>query len=86
MLFPFNINVKNNYVVDIDECSSSPCENGGTCSTPQLNMFSCKCAAGYTGTNCESGKCCLFLGFYILNIINSTVWASRSIKAHNATN
>ena len=55
--FPLTcINVNNYYVVDIDECLSSPCENGGTCSTPQLNMFSCKCAAGYTGTNCESGK------------------------------
>ena len=56
LLFPFNINVNNYYVVDINECLSSPCENGGTCSTPQLNMFSCKCAAGYTGTNCDSGK------------------------------
>ena len=43
------------YVVDYDECSSHPCQNGGTCSTPDFNMFSCQCAPGYTGTNCETG-------------------------------
>ncbi|KAK2187865.1 hypothetical protein NP493_153g11059 [Ridgeia piscesae] len=44
---------------DIDECLSNHCENGGTCSTPQLDMFSCKCAAGYTGTKCgtDADKC-----------------------------
>ena len=37
---------------DIDECSSSPCINGGTC-TDSLATHVCTCPFGYTGTNCE---------------------------------
>ena len=45
---------------DINECSSSPCLNGGTC-TDGINSFSCECYPGYTGKNCETGKhsCCI---------------------------
>ena len=45
-------------VSDINECDPSPCQNGGTCSTPNVNMYQCDCTGtGYTGTNCETGKC-----------------------------
>ena len=40
--------------LDINECSSSPCLNGGTC-TDGVNSYSCKCVAGYTGKDCETG-------------------------------
>ena len=40
---------------DIDECLPSPCHHGGTCSTPQINMFSCVCPTGVTGSTCETG-------------------------------
>ncbi|KAI0238464.1 hypothetical protein LSAT2_010821 [Lamellibrachia satsuma] len=39
---------------DFDECASSPCQNGATCSTPQLDMYSCECVAGYAGQTCET--------------------------------
>ena len=42
-------------LLDIDECASDPCQNGGTCSD-QENGYECICAAGFTGTNCDSGK------------------------------
>jgi hypothetical protein len=45
---------------DIDECLSSPCQNGGTC-TDDVNGYTCACDAGYTGTNCETG---ILLFFY----------------------
>ena len=44
------------YVLDIDECASSPCNNGSTC-TDAVNSYTCRCVAGYTGTNCKTGKC-----------------------------
>ena len=45
---------------DIDECSSSPCENDGIC-TDAVNMFTCSCAAGYSGDNCETSKFSIIL-------------------------
>ena len=41
--------------VDIDECKSSPCQNGGTC-IDQVNTFECNCGAGFQGDSCEEGK------------------------------
>lgn len=40
--------------IDIDECSSSPCSNGGTCND-QVNEYSCTCASGYSGLGCAQG-------------------------------
>jgi hypothetical protein len=42
-------------VVDLDECSSSPCENGGTC-TGMVGDFFCECPIEYKGKNCSIGK------------------------------
>ena len=42
-------------LVDINECSSSPCMNGATC-TDAVNSYTCACVAGYTGTHCETGE------------------------------
>ncbi|XP_056270868.1 sushi, nidogen and EGF-like domain-containing protein 1 isoform X4 [Pseudoliparis swirei] len=39
--------------IDVDECASHPCQNGGTCED-QINSFLCRCAPGYTGTQCET--------------------------------
>ena len=41
--------------LEIDECSSSPCENSGTC-TDDVSGYTCQCAAGYTDTVCQTGK------------------------------
>lgn len=41
--------------LDINECASTPCQNGGTC-VDKVNGFSCKCVAGFTGENCETGR------------------------------
>ena len=42
------------YFLDIDECSSTPCQNSATCNDA-VNAYTCDCAAGYTGTHCETG-------------------------------
>ncbi|KAI8517066.1 hypothetical protein Bbelb_056470 [Branchiostoma belcheri] len=40
-------------VEDADECSSTPCQNGGTC-TAGDSSYTCECVDGYTGDNCET--------------------------------
>ena len=40
---------------DIDECASTPCQNGGTC-TDQINSYLCQCALGYTDLQCQTGR------------------------------
>ena len=57
---------------DIDECASSPCQNGGTC-IDALNAYTCNCIPGYEGDNCEIGKILqnlvLFLVYHMLILI-----------------
>ena len=43
------------YSTDIDECTSVPCQNGGTC-IDQVNGYLCQCAPGYTDLQCQTGK------------------------------
>ena len=38
---------------DMDECSSNPCANGGTC-VDSVNGYLCQCAEGFADTNCSS--------------------------------
>ena len=40
--------------IEILECDSSHCANGGTC-TDTENGYECECVAGFRGTNCETG-------------------------------
>ena len=37
--------------LDINECDSQPCQNGGQC-LDGVNQYTCTCAAGYAGVNC----------------------------------
>ncbi|XP_045651830.1 sushi, nidogen and EGF-like domain-containing protein 1 isoform X1 [Ursus americanus] len=39
--------------LDVNECASHPCQNGGTC-TQGINRFSCQCPAGFGGPTCEA--------------------------------
>ena len=38
---------------EIDECGSSPCLNGGTC-TDRMNGYECSCSDSFEGQNCET--------------------------------
>ena len=40
--------------LDVDECGSNPCLNGGTCAHG-INSYQCFCNIGYHGENCEYG-------------------------------
>eukprot|EP00058_Branchiostoma_floridae_P005450 XP_002590938.1 hypothetical protein BRAFLDRAFT_101085 [Branchiostoma floridae] len=41
---------------DMDDCTSFPCKNGGTCqyTLNSGNSATCQCAAGYTGSSCHN--------------------------------
>lgn len=40
---------------DVDNCSSSPCKNGGTC-VDGVDSYTCKCPAGFSGKNCQASE------------------------------
>ena len=39
---------------------TAPCRNGATCTNDNLGGYSCTCASGYTGINCQYGKLQVF--------------------------
>ena len=39
----------------MNECSSAPCQNGGSCTDEEDGYF-CTCADGWTGAECQFGK------------------------------
>ncbi|AUX24925.1 uncharacterized protein SOCEGT47_054660 [Sorangium cellulosum] len=39
-----------------DPCASAPCQNGGACAAIESG-YTCTCAPGWTGTNCETPAC-----------------------------
>lgn len=47
-------------IQDIDECAGHPCLNNGVCHDG-VNSYSCTCATGFAGTNCETSKNSLWL-------------------------
>ena len=42
--------------LDINPCSSSPCENGGTCVNTIDGNYTCVYETQWTGSNCEVGE------------------------------
>ena len=41
--------------MNVDECSSGPCSNGGEC-VDLVDGFKCICPLGYTGAQCQVSK------------------------------
>ena len=39
---------------DVDECKTSPCKNGATC-TNTVGGFTCQCQQGFQGNLCDQG-------------------------------
>ena len=41
--------------LDIDDCASWPCNNGGRC-IDEIDSFTCQCLPGFTGVQCETSE------------------------------
>ena len=55
-------------ILDIDECKSNPCRYSGTC-TDEVDFYTCRCPAGYTGDHCETSMS-----------ENNTAWITNTIQ------
>jgi hypothetical protein len=67
---------------DIDECVSSPCQNGGTC-MDGVNGYTCTCVADYHGTHCES---IYAISMDSTNVLNSgTSTTMQAVAFNNAS-
>ena len=53
-------------LIDVDECASSPCQNGGTC-IDGISSYTCKCGQSYEGKNCES-EYCIYCHFFTIKL------------------
>ena len=42
-----------NCTIDTQECASTPCLYGGTCTEPAPNQYQCDCPPGIEGSNCQ---------------------------------
>ena len=81
-LLRIQLNIFCYFILDINECSSSPCQNGGTC-TDHVNKYTCSCIAGYTGTNCQTGLSMLDILCFITHYIPSQRTFSLSMDYKN---
>ncbi len=75
----YNIDNFHFYIGDDDGCSSSVCQNGGTCYFigAEDNTY-CQCPWLYTGDACETGK----LLMCELVDLEQGVTISKSVKPH----
>ena len=43
------------FLIDTNDCDPNPCQNGGLCAD-NVGSYTCTCADGYEGDNCETGE------------------------------
>ena len=65
---PFSPFQGQNCEYDIDECSRTPCQHGGTCHD-LVNGFRCSCPCGTKGMLCESERLYTVLRLVIMGAV-----------------
>ena len=64
LLIQFTTNCSNTSIEDINDCDSDPCINGSC--IDGVNLYTCACDPGYSGTNCNEGKNKFHANIYVL--------------------
>ena len=65
-----------------DECSSSPCKNGGKC-IDSINKYFCQCPQGWEGVDCSVNTSKLNLSSWPSNIlVLRVIWHSSNQSDH----
>ena len=44
------------FYITVNPCTNNPCKNGGTCTVNGDDSYSCQCAEGFEGADCEKRK------------------------------
>jgi jagged-like protein len=57
LLTKFQLETGRHCEVNVNECDSNPCRNGGEC-VDLINGFKCICPLGYTGHQCQASLVC----------------------------
>ena len=63
------------HFIDIDDCKNNSCKNDATC-IDGVNDYTCECATGYSGDNCEIGRSECKINHSAINNIFETIQAS----------
>ncbi|XP_035676172.1 uncharacterized protein LOC118415585 [Branchiostoma floridae] len=70
--------------IDIDECQSNPCQNGGTCINME-NAYRCQCPEQYKGKNCDTERNCYNFPCHLGGTCIEGTSATPSISGRNCT-
>uniref|UniRef100_A0A7N6B2V0 Delta-like protein n=1 Tax=Anabas testudineus TaxID=64144 RepID=A0A7N6B2V0_ANATE len=65
---------------NIDDCSTNPCHNGGTCRDLVTDFF-CECKNGWKGKTCHSRKSPLFCFLFFFHTHVVCLWESQCDEA-----
>ena len=76
---------------DVNECSSDPCVNGGSCTHGVgTDQFSCACKTGWVGERCETGRLLISRGGMDGDMISSirecALLTAKYIRAKSVKN
>lgn len=67
---------KLSFFVDVDECASAPCQNGGTC-VDEEDSFRCECPLAWEGNICQFGK------LYITFTFKKALWFIQNCEIYH---